>query len=451
MYNLPSSVTVFAASMHNGEIKIPGYKHAMVQIIAASISTNMPIIIDYVPLVDDSFILRDIINQSGGKCIINNKMLTCDPTTMKSFYIEEKLSSKIHGAIYLMPAYLNRFGQFNIGQSGGCQIGNSTEGKSRPVNHMLRVMEKFGAKIELLENGRIAGKLSSNKEKDIAIDIAEFSESKENLTGSCISGSTKTALLMLPSKHNLLLQNPYLKTDVRDLVRFYSTLGYNFEISKNTLRATNPCSTNDKRILEFSLTECVSEVMTYFALAIHANIELRLKIKNLNSVQTGLEQELRILKDIGVKFKFGHDYIDILKSETIGSTNIEVTNQTIQSDHLPFFALILLKANGTSILRDFVWPERFAYVAELVKLGANLLHTNNTLIVNNSNLEKYHDSGITLYGYDTRSAAIAIISSLMTRTKVLIKNIEHIHRGYEDLIGKIRTLGAIIVADEKVQ
>lgn len=101
-----------------------------------------------------------------------------------------------------------------------------------------------------------------------------------------------------------------------------------------------------------------------------------------------------------------------------------------------------MKAKGTSILRKFVWPERFSYVNELIKLGANLTQNGNTLIVNSSLTNAYNSI---LYGHDTRAAAVELIASLTTAGKVTIKDIGHINRGYDNLLGSLKKLGANIV------
>lgn len=276
-----STIVVSCSSMKNGEIEIQGYKHAMVQIIAGAISNNTKVYIDNIPRVDDAFVLCEIINQAGGKSTINGSTFICDPSDMNNHIIDKNLCYKIHGAIYLMPAYLCRLGKFSIGKTGGCQIGNKLEQQARPLEHMLAVMKLFNTNIYVNNSDNIIGNIIDLNKKAITIDIKDFSTSKA-LTGPHISGATKTAILM-PIIPKLMLKNYYFKTDVRDLIRFYQLLGYTIDRDRSILQIVNN-NHRKNEIYQFSLTECVSEIMTYIALAVHTNIKISLKVRSIDSI-----------------------------------------------------------------------------------------------------------------------------------------------------------------------
>lgn len=411
----------------------------MVQIISASIANNIQVVIENVPLVDDTYVLMDIINNAGGDCRLEGHRLFCNPNGMKISKIPEHLSEKIHGSLYLMPAYAVRFKKFWIGKTGGCQIGNSSQKQERPVQHMLDIMKGYGIEINV-ENDFLLGKIENTPPQCIFFNIADFSQSADMLTGSHISGATKTALLLAPLVQKLELERPYNKTDVRDLLRFYQLIGHKVDVTDTTIKI-DPVSVENNSCYTFSLTECVSEVMTYFALAIHCGIELELLVKNPDSIMQGLKIEFELLDKMGVQYKINKNSIHIYKTDKINPINIDVTNDSIQSDHLPFFALMLLRAESESILREFVWKERFAYVSELKKLGADLTLDGNRLLVRPS---KLYQGDLELKAYDTRSAAITILAALTTKGSVVIHNLHHLYRGYESFIENLNSLGANI-------
>lgn len=431
-------ITVQGARMSDGEVHVHGYKHAMVQIVSASIALNIPVSIRNAPLVDDTFVLKEIIERAGGSCEIEDHILKIDPREMFNPDIDEDLSKKIHGSLYLMPAFGVRFGKFSFGESGGCQIGSSSHQGKRPVDHMWDVMNRFGIKT-IQENERYVGKKTERPEK-ISIDILDYSESRGRSTSPKISGATKTALLCAIDAPHAKIYHPYLKTDVQDLLRFLRECGYQISASRELIEISAPKTPREKhQWIEFYLTECVSEVMTYITLAIHTDIRLQINVKAPDLIKNGLMHEFDLLNKMGVPLKFSENGILVEKSSSLQSVDIDVTNDSIQSDHHPFFALMLMKGNGKSRIREFVWRNRFAYVPELQKIGAQLRNEDNVLYISPSRLSRGHQI---LKAADTRAAAILLLASLTAEPPIEIENIQHLHRGYENLIGALESLGA---------
>jgi UDP-N-acetylglucosamine 1-carboxyvinyltransferase len=436
----PKKLKIQYSPLHDGEVEIHGYKHAMVQIIAASIASNIPVTIMNAPLVDDTFVLQEIIIQSGGKYDIDGKQVTIDPRPMTNHIIDPLLSSAIHGSLYLIPAYIARFEECLFGESGGCQIGSSGDSKKRPINHMIDIMSEFGVTL-LSEGNSHSYKRGNVIKEDLEINIMKYSDNPLYSSGPQVSGATKTAILMALAAKRVKILNPYLKTDVMDLLRFVQQLGFHVVISEafiEIIRDKTPVITSS---IEFSLTDCVSEVMTYLTLALLCNLNLKLKVTNPQQVLFGLKQELQVLEDIGVKVVFEKDSINISAEQNIGNYDIEVNNNSIQSDHHPFFSLIFLKGSAESKITEWVWQERFAYVQELQKLGFNIKQQNNSVMISPSSAIRCEQI---LNASDTRAAAVLILAALQTKGTTYIEGITHLHRGYQDLIAVIKTLGAQI-------
>ncbi len=426
------------SQLKDGAVEVHGYKHAMVQVIAASIALNIPVMIRNAPLVDDSFVLKKIIERSGGACSIDGHCLAVDPRGMTDFHIEDTLSKKIHGSLYLIPAFALRFGKFLCGETGGCQIGSSELGGKRPIDHVLDVMHRFGITASFPENGGIQGQRISYPPQ-VSLDILDYSESRDLSISPKISGATKTALLCAIRASHTKIYHPYSKTDVRDLLRFLWQCGYQISLSKELIEIKAPLTTRKNEWVEFDLTECVSEIMTYIALAVHVGIRLRIKVKNMEFIKLGLIHEFDLLRKMKVNFQLKKEEIFIERAPFIRGIDIEVTNDTIQSDHHPFFALMLLRGDQKSKIREFVWRDRFAYVFGLQKLGGALHQEGNMLHITPSRLTT---GGHTLHATDTRAAAVLLIGALTAESSVNIENIQHLHRGYENLIAPLQSLGA---------
>ena len=145
----------------------------------------------------------------------------------------ETLGKCIHGSMYLCPALLIALGKFEYYGSGGCQIGDSIDSHNRPFSHIASVIECFNHKISI-ESNRIIGNFGDNS--DITeLDIKNFSYSSEDLSGPLVGGATKTALLLSVNKQKFIIKNPYLKTDVYDMIDFLRLIGKKIDISDNSI------------------------------------------------------------------------------------------------------------------------------------------------------------------------------------------------------------------------
>lgn len=212
------NISVSKNSPVNASLSLDGYKHSMVQIIALTIALKMKTVIVNPPIVSDTYVFIAIINELGGTAKIYNKRLFIDASTICNANIPFFLGKCIHGSMYLCPALLIALGKFEYYGSGGCQIGDSIDSHNRPFSHIASVIECFNHKISI-ESNRIIGNFGDNS--DITeLDIKNFSYSSEDLSGSLVGGATKTALLLSVNKQKFIIKNPYLKTDVYDMIDF---------------------------------------------------------------------------------------------------------------------------------------------------------------------------------------------------------------------------------------
>lgn len=135
--------------MHPAAVSVSGYKHAATVIIAASIiNSNQDIVLENIPNISDIKFMSQIINDLGGNAEQENNTLHISSNALQKSEINNELSQHIHGAIYFLPVILGRLKHVEIGRCGGCQIGDKSILGDRPIDHMLHVLEKFGANFE---------------------------------------------------------------------------------------------------------------------------------------------------------------------------------------------------------------------------------------------------------------------------------------------------------------
>ena len=242
--------------------------------------------------------------------------------------------------MYLCPALLIALGKFEYYGSGGCQIGDSIDSHNRPFSHIASVIECFNHKISI-ESNRIIGNFGDNS--DITeLDIKNFSYSSEDLSGPLVGGATKTALLLSVNKQKFIIKNPYLKTDVYDMIDFLRLIGKKIDISDNSIVCSGNVMASSNQYIEFNLTQCISEIITYSTLALINNTNLTFLDLNKKTISLTLKPEIDILLAMGVSIKWERNNLHIQKKGDIKGLNIEVTPTTIQSDHQPFFVLLSL-------------------------------------------------------------------------------------------------------------
>ena len=265
------TLSVENSKLKSNTITVNGYKHSMVQIICVAIAYNIKVKIVNAPKVIDTYVFCKLIKKLGGVAKFSKNTLNIDPSGINDFKIDSNLSKLIHGSLYLMPALLIRLGQFEFGGAGGCQI---EANKSRQYNHILNVMKQFGANIKI-ENNIIKGEIYNFKEIK-TIDILEYSTNSKFLEGSAVGGATKTAILLSLNQRGVDILNPYLKTDVLDMLRFLQESGHNVNMKENKISIGEKTKTNCK-IVNFKLTQCISEIITYITFAVLNNINIKVK------------------------------------------------------------------------------------------------------------------------------------------------------------------------------
>lgn len=235
-----NNILVHKSELKSSTVNISGYKHSATVIIAASIILpKISINLTNVPNIDDVKYMAIIINALGGEAFYKDNTLSINSENLQNFMIPQEYSKHIHGALYFLPVILGRLKQVKLGNCGGCQIGeNSVIGK-RPIKHMLSTLEKFGGHFEFKDE-YIIGKAESFHA--CTIDIMDYSDRKDILTGPLVSGATKTAILAAAcTKYGTTkIINPYPKPDVTELLKFLSHIGYNVKYESNQIEISSP-------------------------------------------------------------------------------------------------------------------------------------------------------------------------------------------------------------------
>lgn len=433
------NIALKSVCLHDSILNIDGYKHSMVQIIAVTVALRMVTIIKNPPLVSDTYVFVALINELGGSAKINKEGLFIDAREIRSGSIPYFLGKQIHGSMYLCPALLMSLGWFEYFGSGGCQIGSAEENKKRPIDHIFSTVSLFGAKITVY-NDVVYGKRENESEIE-EIDIMDYSTNKDYLSGPLVGGATKTVLLMTMHSKHVIIKNAYIKTDVLDMIRFLKKLGERIEIVNGDIHIMGGVHVGEKQCIEFTLVQCISEIITYSTLAIAGGVKVRFTNLYREIIENSIKEELALFREIGATVEWNKNDLTIGWQGEIRSKDIVVLPTTIQSDHHPFFTLLLLYADTQSVLTECVWKDRFHYVNNLNCFGARICINGNQIRIKPSSIKKSDND---VFALDVRTAAVTLLAIILSKSEIYLKEAEHILRGYSRLAEQLHLLGADI-------
>jgi len=438
-------VRVDGRGMTGGTVRVGGFKHALVSLVATSVAAGVPVEIGGAPEILETRIFAEILNACGARAESSPGRLRIDPRGLSRAEVPEELSRQIHGAAYLIPAFLARLGEVRIGHIGGCRIGPASEGGSRPLRHMLAVLERLGARFRTVD-GQLVGEARALR--PARVDIREFSIAEGFLAGPYISGATKTALIGaagVPSGEVEIL-HPYGKPDVTEAAGFLALAGRRVEWEGPSLRIAGgpPCAAAEP--LRVDLPPDLCEVLTFIAAAVHRRVPIRICDLDTGKLRQGMAPELRTLCEMGIELVWRERSLELADVSGIRGLRLHVasTDTCIYSDNQPFFSLMLLGATGPSRVHEQVWTDRFSgWVPELVRLGARITAKDGVLEIEPSALRSH---GLSLHAPDLRAAAVLVLAALGAEGVSTVSGVEHIGRGYQDFFPKLRGLGADITA-----
>jgi UDP-N-acetylglucosamine 1-carboxyvinyltransferase len=406
--------------------------------IAVSVASDASLRIRNLPDVEDVEVMSAIIERLGGEARRQEGSLRLATSMLRDHRVSGELSARVHGALYFLPGLLARFGRVELAACGGCRIGDTRAGGRRPVHHLVSVLERFGASFQM-QGERLIGRCRGLRA--CTIDVRDYSDRCDLLTGPLVSGATKTAILAAASARGVTrILHPYPKPDVTELLRTLRALGHELRLQGDVLEIE---PTAVPRAAEVRLMSDISEIVTWLALGAFHGIAVEIKDVTAPEVRAGLRPELELLGRMGIVPELGVDSLRIARVARIQSVDVEVTSVGIYSDHQPFFALLLLRGDRPATIREHVWKDRFQYVGELRKLGLPLSVDGDRLSIVPGTPSI---AGQTLHGADVRGVAALVIAALAVDGPTRVEGTGHLRRGYGDFFGNLAALGARVEA-----
>lgn len=403
-----------------GEVDISGAKNAAVAIIPAVILCDEPCTIENIPNISDVALIGRILQEMGAVVKrVNKSTLYIDPAKI---YTSTAVSDSVRGmraSYYLLGALLGRFHKASVALPGGCNFG------TRPIDQHLKGFAALGADHRLVDGAIIdAQSLNRLVGAHIYLDVVS------------VGATINLMLAAVKAEGTTVIENAAKEPHIVDLANFLNTMGANIRGAGTDVIKIR--GVDRLHGTTYSIIPDQIEAGTYMVAA--AATRGRVIIKNITPKH--LDSISAKLREMGVEIdEYDEALIVDATKKPLCRCNIKtMPHPGFPTDCQPQFAALLTTVNGTSIVNENVWDNRYQYVSELIRMGAHISVEGRLAII---------EGGTELVAApvkatDLRAGAAMIIAALCANGTTEISNIGYIERGYEEVVDKFRALGADI-------
>lgn len=401
----------------NGEVKISGAKNAALPVLVASILSKNEVIFENVPQTSDINTLLKLLENLGATVNMQNNTAKINPTSINNTKAVYDIVRKMRASILVLGPLLARFGECEVSLPGGCAIG------SRPIDLHLMALEKMGAKIKIEEGYvKASGKL---KGADIVFDKITVGGTENILMAAALADGVTT------------ITNAAIEPEIVQLCEVLVSGGIRIDgIGTNSLKVYGK-----NELLDIKYVKVIPdriEAGTYMCAAAITNSSIKLTNLNPNHLRAVIQK----LEQMGVTMQIGDDFIIMNEHNGLKAVNIQTSEYPgFPTDMQAQFMALCTIANGTSMIDERLFENRFMHVSELCRMSANISLNGHIAIVNGvKNL-----TPADVMATDLRASSALVLASLATKGISRVHRIYHLERGYENLCQKLVDLGASII------
>lgn len=405
----------------NGEIVVSGAKNAAVAIIPAALMVGGVCRIENIPQISDVTMLLNILKQMGAEIrTVNRHTMDIDCTGVTMSEATFDMMRRIRASYYLLGALLGRFGTAKVAMPGGCNFGGV-----RPIDQHVKGFTAMGASMDV-RNGIVFAETAGRLEgASIYLDVVSVGATINIMLGATLSiGRT-------------VIENAAREPHIVDLANFLNSMGADIRGA-----GTNVIKINGVNKLTggfYSIIPDQIEAGTYMAAVAGTGGEVTIK----NVIPKHMECISGKLREMGVEVEDLEDAVIVRRNGPLLKTNVKTMPYPgFPTDMQPQISTLLCCAEGTSIVTEGVWDNRFKYVDELAKMGCQIQVSGRTAVIEGVDSL----TGAPVKAGDLRAGAALVIAGLTASGTTEIEGVSYIERGYENIVEKLRALGADISA-----
>ncbi|MBR7150605.1 MAG: UDP-N-acetylglucosamine 1-carboxyvinyltransferase [Oscillospiraceae bacterium] len=399
------------------EVQISGAKNAAVAIIPAALLVNGVCRIENIPQISDVSALLDILEQLGAKIrFLNKSDVEIDCRAIRTTRAPQELAHKIRASYYLIGALLGRFGEAEVSMPGGCNFGGT-----RPIDQHVKGFAAMGATV--LEGDYICAKADGGRMKGatVYLDVVSVGATMNIMMAATLAEGTT------------VIENAAKEPHIVDLANFLNSMGADIKgAGTDTIRIHGVEQLHGGA---YAIIPDQIEAGTYMVAVAATGGQALIR----GIIPEHMDCITAKLLEMGVEVEEQDDTLLVRRSGALKNTNVKTLPYPgFPTDMQPQITTALALAEGTSMVTEGVWDNRYRYVGELNRMGAQIRVEGRTAVV--TGVERFTAANI--QAYDLRAGAAMLIAALAADGVSEISNVGYIERGYEDIIGKLRALGA---------
>ncbi len=403
-----------------GEIEISGAKNAAVAIIPAALLVDGVCRIENIPQISDVTLFLNILKTMGADVrTVNKHTMDIDCRGINTGEGPGDMMRSIRASYYLIGAMLGRFGYARGAMPGGCDFG------VRPIDQHLKGFKAMGADVDVMDgmiiadtpNGRLKG-------ANIYLDVVS------------VGATMNIMLAAVKAKGKTVIENAAKEPHIVDLANFLNSMGADIKGAGTSVIKINGVERMNGGF--YSIIPDQIEAGTYLAAVAGAGGEVLVK----NVIPKHLECITAKLEEMGAEIEERGDAVLVRRTEPLRSTNVKTMPYPgFPTDMQPQITALLAMAQGTGMVTEDVWDDRFRYVSQLSRMGANI-HVDGKIAVVQG-VERLKAAPVK--ACDLRAGAAMVIAGLCAEGNTRIEDVHYIERGYENIVEKLRGVGADIV------
>lgn len=405
-----------------GSVNVSGAKNAAVAIVAATILSDEPCTLENVPEISDiSIALRILYEMGAGIRIIDKNTMRIDPRGISNPVVPYELARSMRASSYFLGTLLGRFKKADVPMPGGCDLGD------RPIDQHIKAFNCLGASCAI-DGGIVSLRADELIGSQIYFDI------------NTVGGTINAIFAAVKAKGLTVIENAAKEPHIVDLANFLNTMGADIMGAGTDVIKIRGVSV--LKGVDYAIIPDQIEAGTYMvaAAATKGNVWIN------NVIPKHLESITAKLRKVGASVEEYDESIHVRADGPLLSTSLKtLPHPGFPTDMQPQFSTMLTVSGGTSVVTDDIFDNRFRYVSELRRMGANIKVEGTTAII--QGIPQL--TGASVRATDLRAGAALVIAGLMASGTTVVENIFHIDRGYENIDDKLKGLGADIrrVAD----
>ena len=400
-----------------GEVEIGGAKNAALPILAASIMADETVTIDNLPDVNDINVLLEAIEGIGADVQrINPHTVKVNGRGIGNFDIEYDYIKKIRASYYLLGALLGKYKRAEVALPGGCNIG------SRPIDQHLKGFRALGAYVDI-EHGKIIAEAERLTGKHIYFDVVS------------VGATINVMMAAVMADGMTILENVAKEPHVVDVANFLNSMGANIRGAGTDVIKIRGVSRLHGTTYSIIPDQIEAGTFMFAAAATRGDVTV------LNVIPKHLEATIAKLLEIGCEVEEFDDAVRVVSKGALHNTHVKTLPYPgFPTDMQPQIGVTLALCKGTSTITESIFENRFKYLDELARMGANVKIEGNSATI--EGVAKF--SGAQVSAPDLRAGAALVIAGLAAEGITLVDDIVYIQRGYERFEEKLKGLGAVI-------